>query len=124
MNTKHHCCVVHRAETPPTLDDHDHRWSFKSGMQNISLTVNPSHFTGINLSPICQFAECFSYDILSFEVYAALVVFVEVMFVYDILNLKAWCIVSRQQNNVLLYWTEAVVPWDTDIQDGHGEVMW
>ena len=75
MNTKHDCCVVHRAETPPTLDDHDHRWSFKSGMQNISLTVSPSHFTGINLSPICQFMECFSDDILSFEVYAALVVF-------------------------------------------------
>ena len=41
------CCLCfNRAETPPTLSDFDHRWSFKSGTENISVTVNPSRFIG------------------------------------------------------------------------------
>jgi len=39
-------------ETAPTLDEYDHRWSFKSGTENISVMINPSHYAGINLSPV------------------------------------------------------------------------
>jgi len=41
-------CLVcfYRADAPPTLSDYDRRWSFKSGTENISITVNPSRFTG------------------------------------------------------------------------------
>jgi len=38
--------VFYRVDTPPTLNDYDHRWSFKSGMENVSITVNPSLFIG------------------------------------------------------------------------------
>ena len=49
----------YRAETPPTLNEYDRRWSFKSGMENISLTVNPSHFIGQFYSFCLFILECF-----------------------------------------------------------------
>jgi len=38
------CC--YRAEVPPTLNDYNRRWSFKSGTESISVTVKPSYFIG------------------------------------------------------------------------------
>ena len=31
---------------PPTLNDYNRRWSFKSGTESISVTVKPSYFIG------------------------------------------------------------------------------
>jgi len=65
------CCYLacfYRAETPPTLGDYDRRWSFKSGTENISVTVNPSRFTGqINgfSFQFCSFVNSYSDVMLS-----------------------------------------------------------
>jgi len=51
-------CVC-RTETGPSLDDYDKRWSFKSGTENISFTVSPSHFIGQFASSFSFISECF-----------------------------------------------------------------